>query len=215
MYYIKHIYTLLILIIFSGCLSVQTIHKTYKRGNEALVKKYEKDENNIPFVSLEEDIEIAEREKIKDLLTKTLEYLNISLEGLIIINYHSGNDVEYYYFFVNGRKEYYYFHNFLFQPTELIINKEFIDISKEGFIVDVFNYFNSSDYLKKKIDINFCDFNSSSSLNVLKIEKNKIGLFYLNPFDMCDNNNAFDVLKGDKIVRWEFINTALKEHPEQ
>lgn len=204
MLYFKYIITFVTIFFLCGCLSIKSIQQTYQKGNEAWRKKYENDKENTAIVNLHEDVEIAENEKIESLLTQTIKSLNVSLEDLIIINYHSGNEVEYYYLFPKETNEYYYFYNFLWQPTELKIYKEFKDSSKEHLIIAVFNYFNSSEFLEKRLNINFCVLDSSSSLNVLKIENNNVKLFYLNPFDMCENNNVYYTLEGDKIALWKF-----------
>lgn len=213
MSYFKYIVYFLSIFIFFGCLSLENIHKTYQKGNKAWVTNYEKKEDNIPLISLEGEIENRENEKIKGLINKAIDSLDISLEGLIIINSHLGGDSEYYYMFPKGVSNYYYFYNFLYTPTTLNVFKESKNSSNNEAIITVFNYFNSSDYKEKRLHMDFCDGYSMMYLTVLKVENKKIKLFYLDPMDMCKNDNAFETLKGDEIVRWEFSNAELKENP--
>lgn len=52
--------------------------------------------------------------------------------------------------------------------------------------------------------MDFCIDYSRLFLTVLKVEDNKINLFYIDPIEMCKNNNTFKTLKGNNVLQWKF-----------
>lgn len=205
-YYYKYIFTLFSIYFLVNCISAQDINKAYQRGNEAKIKQY--DEKNLPllrFGTKEEEEE--EKIKVEGFITKTIDSLSIPLEGLIIIKSPWESQNENYYLFPKESNNFYFFVNTIYFTNSLNVFKESKSSSNKEAIMNVFNYFNSSNYKEKRLDMDFCDGYSMMYLTVLKVENKKIKLFYLDPIDMCKNDNAFEALEGDKIVRWEFGNS--------
>lgn len=204
-YYYKYIFTLFSIYFLVNCISAQDINKAYQRGNEAKIKQY--DEKNLPLLSFGTKEEEEERIKVEGFITKTIDSLSIPLEGLIIIKFPWEPQNENYYFFPKKGNNIYFFVNTIFFTDTLEIHEEAkVSFSNEA-VHKIYDYFNSSDYKEKRIEMDFCDGYSMMYLTVLKVENKKIKLFYIDPIDMCKNDNAFEALEGNKIVRWEFGNS--------
>lgn len=202
-YYYKYIFALFSIYFLLSCISAQDINKTYKRGSEAKIKQHE--EKDLPLLSFgTKEEEEEERVKVEGFITKTIDSLNIPLDGLIIILDFQEPQDEIYYFFEKDYENIYFFRNTTYMPSALEIGKYSKKSYNNDIILTIYNYFNSSDYKEKRLDMDFCAEYSRFPFTVLKIENKKVKLFYLEPLDMCKNNNVFEALEGDKIVRWKF-----------
>lgn len=210
-YYFKYILSFFGLCFLIGCISVKDINKTYQKGNKAWVSDYEKNEDNIPLLSFGTEQENEdERIKVERFIDKTIDSLNISLNDLIIIKKSSGSQNENYYFFPKNGNSIYYFVNTIFFTDTLKIYEAKKNSFSDEVIHKVYNYFNTSDYKTKRLNMDFCTKYSSLHLSILKVENKKIELFYIDPIDMCKDNNAFKALQRNKIVRWKFDDIEKK-----
>lgn len=207
-HYFKYILSFFSLYFLIGCISVKDINKTYQKGGEAKIKQYNENEPLLPLLNFGTEQENEdERIKVEGFINKTIDSLNIPLNNLIIIISSWGPQNENYYFFPKKGNNIYFFVNTIFITDTLEIHEEAkVSFSNEA-VHKIYDYFNSSDYKRKRLNMDFCAEYSNLYLTVLKVENKKIRLFYIDSIEMCKNNNAFEALVGNKIVRWEFGNS--------
>ena len=187
-----------------SCINVKDITRVYQKGENAKEKQYYQNKENLPLLGFGNQEDEKEKVKIDKLISKTIDSLNISLDGLIIINDFIEYPNETYSFFPKNYEDFYYFNNILYAPVSFKVSKDSKSLTNKSYIINVFNYFNTSEYKEKKLDMDFCIDYSRLFLTVLKVEDNKINLFYIDPIEMCKNNNTFKTLKGNNVLQWKF-----------